>query len=67
MARVRDVATILPIRRGPEWLRPAVGGLGLVLLVLPEMYGVGYPVLESAKRRPTLLPKLSGSYRTSSK
>jgi CIC family chloride channel protein len=36
--------------RGPEWLRPAVGGLGLglVLLVLPEMYGVGYPVLESA-------------------
>ncbi|HEY1486251.1 MAG TPA: chloride channel protein, partial [Micromonosporaceae bacterium] len=32
---------------GPEWLRPAVGGilLGLVLLVLPEMYGVGYPVL----------------------
>ncbi len=36
--------------RGPEWLRPAVGGLalGLVLLVLPEMYGVGYPVLEKA-------------------
>ena len=33
--------------RGPEWLRPAAGGvlLGLVLLVLPEMYGVGYPVL----------------------
>ena len=33
--------------RGPEWLRPAVGGvvLGLLLLVLPEMYGVGYPVL----------------------
>ena len=33
--------------RGPEWLRPAVGGilLGVVLLVLPEMYGVGYPVL----------------------
>ena len=31
----------------PEWLRPAVGGiaLGLLLLVLPEMYGVGYPVL----------------------
>jgi CIC family chloride channel protein len=36
--------------RGPEWLRPAVGGLGLVLLVLPEMYGVGYPVLESGIR-----------------
>jgi CIC family chloride channel protein len=36
--------------RGPAWLRPAVGGLllGCVLLVLPEMYGVGYPVLESA-------------------
>jgi CIC family chloride channel protein len=33
--------------RGPEWLRPAVGGLllGVLLLVLPEMYGVGYPVL----------------------
>ncbi|WP_042430663.1 chloride channel protein [Streptacidiphilus anmyonensis] len=36
--------------RGPEWARPAVGGLllGLLLLVLPEMYGVGYPVLEHA-------------------
>ncbi|WP_432165064.1 chloride channel protein [Streptomyces sp. bgisy031] len=36
--------------RGPEWLRPAVGGLalGMVLLTLPEMYGVGYPVLEKA-------------------
>ena len=34
--------------RGPEWLRPAVGGLllGTVLLALPQMYGVGYPVLE---------------------
>jgi CIC family chloride channel protein len=38
------------IWRGPAWLRPAAGGvlLGLVLLVLPEMYGVGYPVLEGA-------------------
>jgi CIC family chloride channel protein len=37
---------------GPEWLRPAAGGLvlGLLLLALPEMYGVGYPVLESAIR-----------------
>lgn len=36
--------------RGPEWARPAVGGvlLGLLLLVLPQMYGVGYPVLEHA-------------------
>ncbi|MDN5745413.1 MAG: chloride channel protein, partial [Nocardioidaceae bacterium] len=36
--------------RGPEWLRPAVGGLllGVVLLLLPEMYGVGYPVLSEA-------------------
>ncbi len=33
--------------RWPEWLRPAVGGLvlGVLLLALPEMYGVGYPVL----------------------
>ncbi|GGK99815.1 chloride channel protein [Mangrovihabitans endophyticus] len=36
--------------RGPEWLRPAVGGLllGGFLLVLPQMYGVGYPVLGAA-------------------
>lgn len=34
--------------RGPEWLRPAVGGLllGAFLLALPQMYGVGYPVLQ---------------------
>jgi chloride channel protein, CIC family len=32
----------------PEWARPAVGGLalGLLLLVLPQMYGVGYPVMD---------------------
>jgi chloride channel protein, CIC family len=32
----------------PEWLRPVAGGLllGLVLLALPEMYGVGYPVMD---------------------
>lgn len=37
-------------RGRPEWLRPAVGGLtlGLLLLALPQMYGVGYPVLQSA-------------------
>ncbi|RDH76457.1 chloride channel protein [Mycolicibacterium moriokaense] len=36
--------------RGPEWARPAVGGLalGALLIALPQMYGVGYPVLENA-------------------
>ena len=36
--------------KGPEWLRPAAGGvlLGLLLLAMPQMYGVGYPVLENA-------------------
>ena len=36
--------------RGPAWLRPAAGGilLGLLLLAVPQMYGVGYPVLERA-------------------
>jgi CIC family chloride channel protein len=45
---MEDVAD--QIWRGPAWLRPACGGilLGLVLLALPEMYGVGYPVLEGA-------------------
>jgi CIC family chloride channel protein len=34
---------------GPMWLRPATGGLllGGLLIALPEMYGVGYPVLEA--------------------
>jgi len=37
---------------GPVWLRPATGGLllGALLLALPEMYGVGYPVLEAGVR-----------------
>jgi len=45
---IEDVADRL--WRGPEWLRPAIGGLALggVLLVLPQMYGVGYPVLGNA-------------------
>jgi CIC family chloride channel protein len=32
----------------PEWARPVVGGvlLGGVLLALPQMYGVGYPVMD---------------------
>jgi H+/Cl- antiporter ClcA len=36
--------------RGPGWLRPAAGGilLGLLLLAVPQMYGVGYPVLQEA-------------------
>ncbi|MDV3129428.1 chloride channel protein [Mycobacterium sp. 21AC1] len=36
--------------RGPEWARPAVGGLllGGLLIALPQMYGVGYPVLQNA-------------------
>ncbi|TWP36063.1 prolipoprotein diacylglyceryl transferase [Leekyejoonella antrihumi] len=31
----------------PEWARPAVGGilLGLLLLAVPQLYGVGYPVM----------------------
>jgi CIC family chloride channel protein len=34
----------------PAWLRPAAGGvlLGLLLLAVPQMYGVGYPVLQLA-------------------
>jgi CIC family chloride channel protein len=34
----------------PEWLRPVIGGvaLGAVLLALPQMYGVGYPVMNRA-------------------
>ena len=34
----------------PEWARPAVGGiaLGCLLLALPQMYGVGYPVMDKA-------------------
>ena len=37
-------------RGRPEWLRPAAGGilLGLIVLALPELYGVGYPSLEQA-------------------
>lgn len=36
--------------RGPEWARPAAGGvmLGGLLVAVPEVYGVGYPVLENA-------------------
>ncbi len=32
----------------PQWLRPVAGGLllGGLLLLLPQMYGVGYPVMD---------------------
>lgn len=35
-------------RGRPEWARPAAGGLvlGALLLALPQMYGVGYPVMD---------------------
>ena len=47
--RLEDVADEVWKGR-PEWARPAVGGvaLGLVLLALPQMYGVGYPVMGKA-------------------
>jgi CIC family chloride channel protein len=47
--RMEDVWDVVWKHR-PEWARPAVGGfaLGLVLLVLPQMYGVGYPVMDKA-------------------
>lgn len=34
----------------PEWARPAAGGiaLGLLLLAMPQLYGVGYPVMDDA-------------------
>jgi len=42
---------------GPRWARPATGGalLGLLLLGLPQLYGVGYPVLEGAIRQQYVL------------
>ncbi len=35
-------------QRRPQWLRPVAGGflLGGLLLLLPQMYGVGYPVMD---------------------
>ncbi len=47
--KIEDITDSLWKNR-PEWARPAVGGvaLGLVLLALPQMYGVGYPVMDSA-------------------
>lgn len=39
----------------PEWARPAVGGvaLGVLLLLLPQMYGVGYPVMGDVVGHPS--------------
>lgn len=53
--------------RGPDWLRPGVGGilLGLLLLAVPQMYGVGYPVLERAVAGHYLLLALVGCSRPS--
>ncbi len=44
-------------RGRPEWARPAVGGLaiGAVLLALPQLYGVGYPVVDKAIAGHTVL------------
>ncbi len=45
--RAQDLFTALPIR---PWLRPAVGGLivGLVALVAPQVFGVGYASVDGA-------------------
>ena len=45
----------------PECARPAVGGiaLGLLLLALPQMYGVGYPVLYQAVGGSYALPAVA--------
>ena len=54
--RIEDVCDRL-WRGRPEWARPAVGGLALggVLLAIPEMYGVGYPVMDRALSGRTVL------------
>ncbi len=45
--RGEDAADLIWQRR-PQWLRPVAGGflLGGLLLLLPQMYGVGYPVMD---------------------
>jgi CIC family chloride channel protein len=47
--KIEDLCDLVWHQR-PEWARPAVGGivLGLLLLALPQMYGVGYPVMYQA-------------------
>ena len=41
----------------PEWARPAVGGIALggLLIALPQMYGVGYPVMNQIIAGKTVL------------
>ena len=45
--RGEDVADLIWQRR-PQWLRPVAGGFlfGGLLLLLPQIYGVGYPVMD---------------------
>jgi CIC family chloride channel protein len=47
--RTEDVCDAI-WRRRPEWLRPAAGGavVGLLFLAMPQLYGVGYPVMQEA-------------------
>ena len=47
--KLEDIGDALWKQR-PEWARPAVGGiaLGALLLLIPQMYGVGYPVMAKA-------------------
>jgi chloride channel protein, CIC family len=54
--KLEDLTDVLWKGR-PEWARPAVGGLALggVLLALPQMYGVGYPVMDKAISGQTVL------------
>ena len=54
--KLEDLADTLWKGR-PEWARPAVGGLalGALLLALPQMYGVGYPVMNTAVSGHTVL------------
>lgn len=46
---VEDLCDLL-WRGKPEWARPIAGGLvvGLVLLAVPQLFGVGYPVMFTA-------------------
>ena len=47
--KLEDIGDALWAKR-PEWARPAVGAvlLGVILLAVPQLYGVGYPVMYKA-------------------